>query len=810
MKTKFYILILFAVIIFTGKSSNAQMFWNQAGSFAGVSTSYIAVPSSASLDITGSFTLEAWIMPNDINTPSIPIIVGKGTSPRYDLRLSSTIAAGRVAVRTNGITRLTSKTSVTSGNWSHVAATYNSGSGLFSIYINGSLDTSATVAGAVPTANADSLLIGKGLNSPFLGLIDEVRVWNTNLSSTEVSRYRRTSLGTSSGIYAGLVMSISFQDDDALGSDFSLTDWSENSNNGFNRGVTAVDLSNRPLQTISINECVELNGSDEYMAAADAPVFSPSDQLTLQAWIYPRSFDKTNVIIQKGSTDGKISDFALRLTDGMPGASINNINTFTTDDVVPLNQWSHVAFVFDGPTGIYSFYINGKLVEVGTNDKGFIIDGTDSLYIGGTPDLADFDGFLDEVRVWIHAASQDEINEFLFQSVDESNAGVNLHAAYNFDGGLLSNSFGNNRLYFRNGASFSHSGVINNQPVSPLNRADNLNFQKGYYIKSSDRRIPATGSNGLMTEDTLSVSLNEVITDLNVFIAVNHEAEQNLSVTLTGPNGDVVNMLPSGNTLVTNSDNMVTILNDEADSSIVSGRYVSFAPVIKPGNNLNSVFTGDNSSGKWKLAINDVTVNDTGRLYAWGIQFNNRTSKPTNLSTASIIQGFYSASTNSMVRDTMRYILHYTFPPYAAVDTGKVYLNTNGTGTAEFDNAQTGVLYYIELKHRNSIETWSTNAITFDALTDQAEYKFDTDITSALGDNMIQVDATPVKFAIYGGDVDKDGTVDVTDITIVYNDANNFVSGYVNSDVTGDNFTDVSDLILTFNNSVNFVSAVVP
>jgi len=255
---------------------------------------------------------------------------------------------------------------------------------------------------------------------------------------------------------------------------------------------------------------------------------------------------------------------------------------------------------------------------------------------------------------------------------------------------------------------------------------------------------------------------------------------------------------------------MVTILNDEADSSIVSGRYVSFAPVIKPGNNLNSVFTGDNSSGKWKLAINDVTVNDTGRLYAWGIQFNNRTSKPTNLSTASIIQGFYSASTNSMVRDTMRYILHYTFPPYAAVDTGKVYLNTNGTGTAEFDNAQTGVLYYIELKHRNSIETWSTNAITFDALTDQAEYKFDTDITSALGDNMIQVDATPVKFAIYGGDVDKDGTVDVTDITIVYNDANNFVSGYVNSDVTGDNFTDVSDLILTFNNSVNFVSAVVP
>lgn len=66
------------------------------------------------------------------------------------------------------------------------------------------------------------------------------------------------------------------------------------------------------------------------------------------------------------------------------------------------------------------------------------------------------------------------------------------------------------------------------------------------------------------------------------------------------------------------------------------------------------------------------------------------------------------------------------------------------------------------------------------------------------------------KWTIYSGDVNKDGNVDVTDIISVYNDGNNFVSGYVPTDVTGDNFVDAGDLIVTYNNSINFVSVIRP
>ncbi len=57
-----------------------------------------------------------------------------------------------------------------------------------------------------------------------------------------------------------------------------------------------------------------------------------------------------------------------------------------------------------------------------------------------------------------------------------------------------------------------------------------------------------------------------------------------------------------------------------------------FSPKIKPLNNMNSVFSGSNTSGKWKLRIQDVAAGDTGILIGWGIQFNNQTKRKSVLS----------------------------------------------------------------------------------------------------------------------------------------------------------------------------------
>lgn len=93
---------------------------------------------------------------------------------------------------------------------------------------------------------------------------------------------------------------------------------------------------------------------------------------------------------------------------------------------------------------------------------------------------------------------------------------------------------------------------------------------------------------------------------------------------------------------------------------------------------------------------------------------------------------------------------------------------------------------------------------------DTIDYDFTSSASQAYGNNMIQVDASPVRFAIYSGDVNQDGTVDATDALAIDNDASNFLTGYVNSDVNGDEIVDASDALLVDNNASNFVSAVTP
>jgi len=82
--------------------------------------------------------------------------------------------------------------------------------------------------------------------------------------------------------------------------------------------------------------------------------------------------------------------------------------------------------------------------------------------------------------------------------------------------------------------------------------------------------------------------------------------------------------------------------------------------------------------------------------------------------------------------------------------------------------------------------------------------------TGVLGTNVIRVDNFPVRYAIFGGDVNQNDAVDLTDVIMTFNSSADFTTGYVVTDVTGDNIADLTDVILIFNNSVNFVQSVIP
>ena len=189
----------------------------------------------------------------------------------------------------------------------------------------------------------------------------------------------------------------------------------------------------------------------------------------------------------------------------------------------------------------------------------------------------------------------------------------------------------------------------------------------------------------------------------------------------------------------------------------------------------------------------NVTLNNSGTL---------------NLSV--IMEGFYNTASNNMsISDTAKVYLRNSSSPYAFVDSASGVINSNiFTGLFEIQNAPAGN-YYIVIKHRNTIETWSNEPVSY-TQTVTINYNFSNSITQAFGSNMKQVDASPVRFGIFSGDVNQDDIVDLTDIINVFNDANLFLSGYVATDLTGDDFVDLSDLTIAFNNSNAFVTVIRP
>lgn len=811
MKPKNYFAILVSFLsLFFYETSHAQMYWSQACTFSGTNSSYVAVRDAAELDITGSFTIEAWVNPVNVTSPQFQIILQKrdAGSDGYTLYLSN----GKVAIRTGSGTRLTGSTVIPINTWSHIAGTFNLATNTFATYVNGVFDSSVVDPGSAPPTNSDSIWIGKGFNDPFRGRMDEVRIWNRAKNASEISNQRRTSLGSGTGPYSGLVMSMTFQDNDGSGAAFTLTDWSGNGNTGINRGVTAFDMSNRPLQTIQINDCIELDGAQDYLTGPDNANVSPTSQLTLSAWIYLRSY-ANSIIIHKGTAAGGAgTNYRLSIVSRKLSGAINGNFSFTTDDTVALNRWTYVTFTYNALFGSYQFHMDGELVYQGVNELGNIVDGTDSLYIGGSSSLVNFDGYIDEVRIIPDVKFTETINNFMFRSIDLSNGGAGNYAIYNFDGYAYNNGTSTTPLLrFSGNSSFAYCGAVNNQPQSPLDRADNLNFQNAYYLKSSDRRIPASGNSGNIITDSLEILNDVTINDLNVFIALNHNQEQDLQIFLFPPNGGVAQLF-NENSLVFDADHVITIFDDQADSTLNDGRYVNFSTRIKPNVNINGAVGGNSSKGIWRLVVRDVNNSggsDTGRLYGWGVQINNAVTKPYLMDVTTLIQGFYRPSTNTMVQDTMRFYLRNTQFPYGIYDSAKKFLSNTGFTQINFSPVSSGVAYYLQLKHRNSIETWSY-PLYYDPLTYEVKYDFTDAVTQAFGDNMIEVDDSPLTFAIYGGDVTQNGVVDAPDIVAIDNDAFNFVTGYVNTDVTGDNVTDANDLALTDNNAFNFVTKQVP
>ena len=806
-KTILSLQIIFATAFIFSSYANAQMYWNQAGNFPGTVGSHITVPNSSSLDLTSGFTLEAWINPT---APAIIAkgIISKGTglSIRYAVRMIS----GRVVVITNSTQRLFSRSTnlIPLHKWTHLAVTLSS-TGLYQIYFNGILDTSVSLPGTLPVANTDSLYIGStGSSTEFTGQIDEVRIWNSNLAALEIKYLMKSTLGVSGdGTFNKLVLSIPFQNNTGSGPVFSAMDHSDKLNHGFIRNVTAFDLKDRPSGMHVMSDCVNLSTAG-YLSAPDNSTVSPSAKLTIECWIFPKT--QNYGILYKGPVFSSNADYGLRVISGKLTGYINNIQINSADSV-KTERWTHVAFTYFGATGRYEFYINGKPGTTGNITPANINNGTDSLFAGVFPLTSSLSGYIDELRITSDLKTMQDINSQMFTSVNETNDNdAAANAVYNLDGSTLPNTDGGPRMNLRGTASFTFNSApfVAGIPHSPVLNISSGQFQSGYYLNMPQKRIPATGTSGTI-KDTIEILSSETISDLNIYIAINHMREENLRLTITSPLGATTELF-ANTSLLDSNKNLVTIFDSDIDSALISSRYVSFGPRIKPLFDIDAIFSGSNSKGKWILSVTDEASSDTGSLISWGVQINEKSSLPFNLECTSLMEGLYNSASNTLIADTVRYFLRSNASPYSIIDSSKAKVNTSGSASVPFTKVQPETNYFLAIKHRNSIETWSSTVIKFTQFTKQTSYNFTDLVTKAFGNNMKQVDSSPVRFAVYSGDVNQDGTVDISDGSLIDNDAFNFASGYLPTDINGDEVSDLADAVFADNNGFNFVVKITP
>jgi hypothetical protein len=307
--------------------------------------------------------------------------------------------------------------------WHHAVLTFEGGDGtLVRSYINGVLVEEVPAYSG--TISSPEVYIGI---ESFDGLIDDVRVYNRTLSSTEVRKLHELGVGTKINVTAtssnpmftlhdGLFGHWTFNGEHLNGD--AVSDASGKGNDGL--------LIYSPSRVSGvIGQGLEFNGSDQRVNIGSGTfgVPSGSSSITLAAWVKPHSYSNFRGIISKVNatppfggwqlnTNGSIGnrfDFALNIS----GTWYTNITNGTPVPTTNTNEWYHVAGTYDGSA--MRLFIDGELVSTAQISGTVEYQNSASpVYIGmngsgaGTPY---FDGLIDDTRIYNRALSVAEVQQ---------------------------------------------------------------------------------------------------------------------------------------------------------------------------------------------------------------------------------------------------------------------------------------------------------------------------------------------------------------------------------------------------------------
>jgi hypothetical protein len=438
------------------------------------STQYVSFGKAAELGLT-TFTLEVWfnwtgaaINTTTSGTGGLPTVIpllakgrGEAENSNLDMNYLLGIQGGKLAAdfedNAGGANHpVIGATTITPNVWHHAAATYNSATGVWLLYLDGVQDATTTVTTGL-TPRSDSIQhasLGSAVTSTgvaqgfFTGRLDEARIWNIARTQADIQASMNSELTTASGL---------------------VSRW------GINEGTgNTVGDSSQPnglgVTTFTIETWIQRTGTGATTSTGGGGVVAVP-------------------LVTKGmaEADGNVRDMnyflGIRATDNVLAADFEDLATggnhpiFGVTAIPADSAWHHVAVTFDGNQ--LRLYLDGnpdgapiattsvprfdsiQHAAIGTALNSCGTPGNAACFAATGQTNGFFAGAMDETRIWNVARTQAQIQSTMNSEII---SGTGLIARWGMNEGS-GTAVGNSVAGGVNGATVANPAWVSGFPI---------------------------------------------------------------------------------------------------------------------------------------------------------------------------------------------------------------------------------------------------------------------------------------------------------------------------------------------------------
>jgi hypothetical protein len=381
--------------------------WTSSGRYGGamefeaLEKDVLKVPASSDLNFSEEFTLEAWVRPSGATNQDAPLIdKQKGGGLGYFLYEGGSKSDVPFGAADPSQEHVHATEALPADTWSHVALVFD-GERTF-LYVDGKEVQNG--AAAPLTGEKGELEIGGSTDTGdfFDGRIDEVRIYNRNLTAAEVDADMEGPIQTSK---QGPAAAWSFNEGEP-----GVTTVQDITGHGHTATIHGAEwtIHGRRGQAMQF----EAEDSD-YLSVPESPELDLTEEFTLEAWVRPEDGDNqwSPVVVKEIPGDEGLTEFSYFLYDGdyienRPAGGAFESEYLHAPESLPKNTWAHIALTYDG--SVYRLYVNRELVDQGVGAPPPVSEG--DLEIGGSTEQGNFfSGRIDELQIYDRALSPGEL-----------------------------------------------------------------------------------------------------------------------------------------------------------------------------------------------------------------------------------------------------------------------------------------------------------------------------------------------------------------------------------------------------------------